>query len=121
MTKCSILTTKKFDASFKKSDRSVQKQVKHWIDIHLVKSNDPKSYGKPLRYDKRGYWRYRIGDYRLIADIEDDKLILILIDIGTEVKSMFNRLNNVYLKYNHIIIDVLFCLIFASFDNISLS
>ena len=82
MIRYSILTTKQFDNSFKKLDKSVQKQVKHWIDKHLINCEDPRYFGKPLIASKKGYWRYRIGDYRLIAEIKDNKLILIMINIG---------------------------------------
>lgn len=82
MIKYTILTTKQFDNSFKKLDKSVQRQIKHWVDKHLTNAEDPKHFGKPLIANKKGYWRYRIGDYRLIVEINDNKLILIMINIG---------------------------------------
>ena len=82
MTKYNILTTKQFDASFKKLDNSVKKQIKHWIDKHLSNCNNPKVYGKPLSANKKGYWRYKVGDYRTIAEINDRKLVLIMVNIG---------------------------------------
>jgi len=82
MTKWNIVTTSDFDKAYKKLDRSVQKQIKKWIENHLINVEDPKSFGKPLNGNLSGYWRYRIGDYRLITEIEDKKLIIIMIDIG---------------------------------------
>jgi mRNA interferase RelE/StbE len=49
---------------------------------HLENVKDPRSSGKALSVNRVGQWRYRIGDYRLIAEIEDDKLIILFIDVG---------------------------------------
>ena len=74
-----------FEDSFKKQynklDKSVAVIVKKWIDKHLVGTSNPKAYGEALSYDLNQYWRYRIGDYRLIVEIRDKELIIIAIDI----------------------------------------
>lgn len=90
MVKYIIVTTKEFDKTFKKLDSSIQKQIKRWIDNHLKNTDDPKSYGKPLIGEKKGYWRYRIGDYRLIVEIDDNKLIIVMINIGHR-KNIYNN------------------------------
>ncbi len=77
-----IVTTEKFDKSFKKLDRFVQKIIKVWIDKHLMNCTDPRIHGKGLTSNRSGQWRYRIGDYRLLADIQDDKVILVLVGVG---------------------------------------
>lgn len=76
-----IVTTDKFDKSFKKLDRQIQRMIKAWIDKNLVQAEDPRQHGKGLTANRSGQWRYRIGDYRILADIEDNKLVLILIDV----------------------------------------
>jgi len=82
MTKWQIRTTAEFDKEFKKLDNSVQKQVKKWIANHLDNVEDPRYFGKPLVENLSGYWRYRIGDYRLLVEIENNELIIIMISIG---------------------------------------
>lgn len=77
----SIETTEKFDKQFKKLDRSVQAMVKTWIVKHLAGTQDPRLQGKSLSGNLKGFWRYRIGDYRLLAEIEDNKLIIIAVSI----------------------------------------
>ena len=52
----------------------------NWIEKNLSNTDDPRSKGKALVGNKKGYWRYRIGDYRLITRIEDDRLIIIAIN-----------------------------------------
>lgn len=48
----------------------------------LVGDINPRSFGKPLVANHKGKWRYRIGDYRLLCLIEDDKVIITDIEIG---------------------------------------
>ena len=77
-----VRTTKKFDKSFKKLDRQSQKLIKNWMEGNLIDCQDPRFYGKALTGNFKGIWRYRIGAYRLLAKIDDDKLIIFAIDVG---------------------------------------
>lgn len=43
---------------------------------------NPRLHGKGLTADKVGQWRYRIGDYRLIAEIEDKEITILIVNIG---------------------------------------
>ena len=81
-----LVTTDKFDKAFKKLDRQTQKIIKSWIDKNLMNCEDPRLYGKGLTANRSGQWRYRIGDYRILAEIKDDKIVLVLIDIGHRSK-----------------------------------
>lgn len=62
-----IVTTEKFDKSFKKLDRQIQRMMKAWIEKNLVQAEDPRQHGKELTANQSGQWRYRIGDYRILA------------------------------------------------------
>lgn len=77
-----VRTTKKFDKSFKKLDRQSQKLIKNWMEGNLIACQDPRFSGKPLTRNFKGVWRYRIGSYRLLTKIDDDKLIIFAIDVG---------------------------------------
>lgn len=77
-----LVTTDKFDKSFKKLDRQTQKIIKAWIDKNLMQCTDPRIHGKGLTSNRSGQWRYRVGDYRILAEIQDERLVLVLIDIG---------------------------------------
>lgn len=77
-----LVTTDKFDKAFKKLDRQTQKIIKAWLDKNLVNCTDPRIYGKGLTSNRSGQWRYRVGDYRILAEIQDERLVLVLIDIG---------------------------------------
>ena len=67
---------------FKKLDIYTQKIILLWLHKNLEGCEDPRIHGKPLSANRVGQWRYRIGDYRVIAKIEDDKLIILVIAVG---------------------------------------
>lgn len=77
-----VETTARFDKEFKKLDRYTQRMIKAWIDKNLVGCTDPRAHGKALTANRSGQWRYRIGDYRLICLIEDNRLIITALNIG---------------------------------------
>lgn len=77
-----IETTARFDREFKKLDPYTQRMIKAWIEKHLSNCENPCALGKPLAADKKGQWRYRIGDYRLLCVIEDEKLVILALSVG---------------------------------------
>lgn len=80
--KYSVETTSRFDKEFKKLDRYTQLMIKSWITKNLIDCENPRIHGKALVANRKGQWRYRIGDYRLICLIEDDRLIITALNIG---------------------------------------
>ncbi len=77
-----VETTEQFDKQFKKLDRYTAKLIKAWIEKNLVGCENPRAKGKGLTANRSGQWRYRIGDYRLICSIEDDRLVILALSIG---------------------------------------
>lgn len=53
-----------------------------WIRKNLNDCDNPRRYGKALQGKYKSLWRYRIGDYRIIANIEYGKLVILLLEIG---------------------------------------
>ena len=88
--KYSIETTSRFDKEFKKLDRYTQRMIKSWISKNLVDCGDPRRHGKALTANRSGQWRYRIGDYRIICEIDDGKLIIMALSIGHR-RNIYNR------------------------------
>ena len=66
----------------KKLDKSVALLLLGWVRKNLEGCNDPRIHGKSLTGDKKGQWRYRVGDYRLIADIQDEKIVILILTVG---------------------------------------
>jgi len=71
-----------FAKQFKKLDRFVQKQIKKYLEGLVEDGADPKSKGKALTSNRAGQWRYRIGDYRVLANIDDGKLVVLQLEVG---------------------------------------
>lgn len=77
-----IVTTDKFDKAFKKLDKQTQKIIKTWIEKNLMGCENPRLHGKGLTANRSGQWRYSVGDYRILAEIQDREIVLVLINIG---------------------------------------
>lgn len=81
MSRWRIETSTDFDRSLTKLDKPVARRVVTYLE-ELLTLEDPRQRGKGLTAELRGYWRYRIGDYRVIAKIEDDHLVIIALDVA---------------------------------------
>ncbi|MCI6585028.1 MAG: type II toxin-antitoxin system RelE/ParE family toxin [Mobiluncus porci] len=78
----SVETTTRFDKEFKKLDKYTQKMIKGWVLKNLENTDNPRLHGKQLTANLSGLWRYRIGDYRLICQLQDDRLVILALTIG---------------------------------------
>lgn len=78
----SVHYSKTAQRQIKKLDRYTVTMIINWVSKNLVDCENPRIHGKALKANKKGQWRYRIGDYRLICLIEDDKLIITALNIG---------------------------------------
>lgn len=77
----SIEITTRFDREFKKLDKYTQRMMKSWIEKNLVGCENLRIHGKGLTANRSGQWRYRIGDYRLICQIQDKRLVILALPI----------------------------------------
>lgn len=68
--------------ALKKIDRHQAKIIIAWIEKNLIGCENPRLHGKPLVHDRKGEWRYRVGAYRLIADIRDNVVTIEIINVG---------------------------------------
>jgi mRNA interferase RelE/StbE len=66
-----------------KLDRQQAKRILKFLQERVAKLDDPRSIGKALHGSRLGeFWKYRVGDYRLICKIEDDRLIVLVLRVG---------------------------------------
>ena len=66
-----------------KLDKPVQKRIVQVLRKRIASLDDPRSVGEALRGEELGrFWKYRIGDYRLVCEILDDKIIILVLRIG---------------------------------------
>ncbi len=73
-----------------KLDSSVKIQIFSYLR-KISLTEDPTSFGKPLSSSLKGFWRYRVGDYRIICEIRKKELIILVIDIGHRSKIYKNK------------------------------
>ena len=78
----SVEYTKRAARELRKMDRAISARLYDWIDKHLVGCENPRQYGKPLTGDRLGQWRYRVGEYRIIAEIYDDRVLIMVMTVG---------------------------------------
>ena len=66
----------------RKLDPPSQSQILHFLRERIAIAESPRRLGRALSGDRRGLWRYRIGHYRLICRIEDDRLVVLIVVVG---------------------------------------
>ena len=66
----------------KKMDRGTAAMSLGWVRKNLEGCENPRQHGKGLTANRSGQWRYRIGDYRLIAEIQEDRIVILILHIG---------------------------------------
>jgi len=60
----------------------MQHEIPNFMEKRIGRAQDPRSFGKPLRHSKFGLWRYRLRDYRIICQLQQPKLIVLVVAIG---------------------------------------
>lgn len=66
----------------KKLDRPVAKRILDYLDTQIAPLEDPRSRGKGLKFNLSGLWRYRVGDCRVIVEIQNGEVTILVIRIG---------------------------------------
>ncbi len=71
------------DRDLEKLDAPVRKRILKFLNDRVARLQDPRSIGQALRGSRLGeFWKYRVGDYRLICKIEDDRLLILVLRLG---------------------------------------
>lgn len=72
-------------------DKATAKRITTFLRERVLILDDPRSIGEALKGAKLGvFWKYRVGDYRIIASIEDDALRILVVRIGNR-KEVYRR------------------------------
>lgn len=75
-----ILFTERSRKQFSKLNKDIQKLIISYLENRV--SINPTNYGKSLVGDKKGLWRYRVNDYRIICNINNNDLLVLVLDVG---------------------------------------
>jgi len=66
----------------RKLDAKTQQTILCYLRERINGAEDPRRFGKPLRKNLAGLWRYRVGDYRLICRFEENRLVVLVLHLG---------------------------------------
>jgi mRNA interferase RelE/StbE len=66
----------------KKLDRTIQREILDYMDNRIAAASDPRDFGKPLRGSSFGLWRYRVRDYRIICELQEERSVVLMVAVG---------------------------------------
>ena len=66
----------------KKLDRQIQREILDYMDERVARAKDARDFGKPLRASRFGLWRYRVRDYRIICELQERRLVVLVVGVG---------------------------------------
>lgn len=68
--------------SLRKMDKQNARRIVDFMDLRIAVAADPRQSGKPLKGELGEFWRYRVGDYRILCESRDDELVILAATIG---------------------------------------
>ncbi|MBI3089229.1 MAG: type II toxin-antitoxin system RelE/ParE family toxin [Candidatus Tectomicrobia bacterium] len=66
----------------RKLEPQTRSRIRDYLEKQVAALDDPRTLGKALRGHLGNLWRYRVGDYRIICDVQDDRLVVLVVEIG---------------------------------------
>lgn len=66
----------------RKLDRQVAGRILRTLEERIASLDDPRAIGSALTGDHAGYWQWRIGDYRVVARIEDERVVVLIVRVA---------------------------------------
>ena len=77
-----VILSEKARKTLKKLDKHTSSLIIGWIEKNLEGCENPRIHGKGLTANRSGQWRYRVGNYRLICEIQDEKIAILVLEVG---------------------------------------
>ena len=65
-----------------KLNRSIRLEIFRYMQERIAQADTPRNFGKPLRYDKFGLWRYRVRDFRIICELQEARQVVLVVGVG---------------------------------------
>lgn len=65
-----------------KLNRSIRSEVFRYMQERIAQADSPRNFGKALRHEKFGLWRYRIRDFRVICELQDARQVVLVVGVG---------------------------------------
>lgn len=80
--KYKIVFTERAKKQLKKIDKHTVALIIGWLEKNIEGCENPRIHGKGLTANRLGEWRYRIGDYRVICEIRDEEIVILVLEVG---------------------------------------
>jgi len=74
--------TPKAEKKFRKLDTTARKRILAWLETNIQDADNPRLLGESLEGDFQTLWKYRVGKYRIIADIQDGDFLVLVVKTG---------------------------------------
>jgi len=78
----SVEITDHAERQLRKLDTQVRRRILDWLDERIEGCKNPRHFGEALKGGRAGLWRYRVGDYRIICEIRDRRLVVLALAVG---------------------------------------
>lgn len=88
--KYKVVFSEKSKKQLKKLDRHTAALIIGWLEKNIENCENPRIHGKGLVENRSGQWRYRIGDYRIICEINDEEVVVLVLKVGHR-KEVYNK------------------------------
>lgn len=76
-----IELTRKAEKDLVAIPQSIRKRISAFLHLRIGQSENPRNHGTALKGELKGLWRYRVGDYRIVARIEDENVTVLVVRI----------------------------------------
>ena len=73
----------------RKLDPTAAKRIRSFLEQKIAQLDNPRLLGKKLVYEE--FWRYRVGDYRILTNIDDDQILILIVEVAHRRK-VYNKL-----------------------------
>lgn len=84
-----IRFTPKAAKQVRKLDSAAAKRIRDFLEQKLSQLDNPRQLGKKLVNEE--FWRYRVGDYRILTNIDDDQILILIVEVAHR-REVYNKL-----------------------------
>jgi mRNA interferase RelE/StbE len=65
-----------------KLNPSIRLEIFSYMQARIAQADSPRDFGKPLRHDKFGLWRYRVRDFRIVCELQEARQVVLVVGVG---------------------------------------
>lgn len=74
--------TTKAEKEMSKMDKQTARKILNYLKMRVSSQSDPRNFGKELKGNLAGLWRYRVENHRIICKIEDERMVVLVVRVG---------------------------------------